>query len=408
MIARFFLLLPLAWRNLWRNPRRTIITVLVVSVGVWSILSLSIVLEALAASSRDTTLKLMTGEGQIHAIGYRDDPTVAHRMPPPDRRLAHVLQSSDVRAYAVRVRVSAIVQSEYKTLPVTLVGVTPAAERRMSMIPHQIAAGRYLNGPHDESIVLGRNLAARLKTQTGRRVVLMVQGTDGRLHERAFRVAGLFTGPLHAEDDFVFTGVATAQSVTGIGKDISEIAFLAVNTDAVPRVIAALRKAAPNRDVESWKQLAPLPFAISAYVDLVLAIWLGIAVSAVTLGIVNTQLMAVLERTREFGLLQALGMKPRWVLVEVALETVWLNSIGVVAGMAAAIAFVHAFPGGLDLGLLARGAEIFGGSRVLDLQVNGADFLRYSAIVWGLGVLATLWPALRAAMINPIEAMSHT
>jgi ABC-type lipoprotein release transport system permease subunit len=408
MITRARLLLPLAWRNLWRNPRRTIITVLVVSTGLWSVLTLAVVLHALSASSRDTTLKLMTGEGEIHAAGYRDDPTAAHRMPPPGAVLARMLHNPDVESFAARVRVSAIIQSEYKTLPVTLAGVVPADERKMSVIPSQIAAGRYLNGPGDSAIVLGRDLATRLKTRVGKRVVVMTQSASGQLAERSFRVVGLFTGPLRAEDDFIFTGIQTAQAFAGIGNDISEIAFNATNDAALPGLINALHRTAPNLDVQSWKELAPLPFAITAYVDLILVIWLGIAVSLVTSGIVNTQLMAVFERTREFGLLQALGMRPRLVLLEVALESMWLNSLGVALGVTAAIASVAAFPNGLELGFLARGAEIFGGGDVLHLRVSPADFIQYSLLIWVLGVAATLWPARRASKVSPVEAMSRT
>jgi ABC-type lipoprotein release transport system permease subunit len=399
------LLVPLAWRNLWRNPRRTIITLLVVSVGLWSILTLSVVLEALSASSRNTTLQVMTGEGQIHAPGYRDDPTAAHRMAPPSQRLARVLSSAD--RYVARVRLSAIVQSEYKTLPVTLVGVTPLAERRISVIPGQIVTGHYLNGPNDAGLVLGRNLAKRLKTRIGKRVVVMTENADGRLAERAFRIVGLFAGSVRAEDEFVFTGIVPAQAFTGMGNQISEISFFATSDSALPGVIAALRKAASQLDVQSWQELAPLPYAVSAYVDLIILIWIFIAVSLVTMGIVNTQLMAVFERTREFGLLQALGMRPIWVLLEVALETMWLNSIAVAVAVGAAIGLVQSFPD-LDLGFLARGAEIFGGDHLLHLHVSVGNFVRYSLIIWLLGVIATLWPARRASKVSPVKAMGRT
>lgn len=407
MMENLRLLLPLAWRNLWRNPRRTVITLLVVSVGLWSILALAVVLEALSASSRDTTLKLMTGEGQIHAQGYRDDPTIAHVMSPPDRGLAKMLRTPAVQAYAMRVRVSAIVQSEYETLPVTLVGATPADERKISVIPAQITSGRYLRAPDDTAIVLGRDLARRLKTRIGKRVVVMSENGDGHLAERAFRVVGIYTGSRRAEDEFVFTGIRTAQTFTGIGDKISEIAFDSNDRTRLPDLIAELRRAAPNLDVQSWQQMAPLPYAVSAYVDLILAIWLGIAVSLVTLGIVNTQLMAVFERTREFGLLQALGMRPRLVLLEVALESMWLNSLGIAVGAAFAVASVGAFPNGLDLGFLARGAEIFGGGHLIHPRVVVTEFVFYSLLVWSLGVLATLWPARRASKVSPIEAMGR-
>ncbi|MDE3114983.1 MAG: ABC transporter permease [Pseudomonadota bacterium] len=406
-MAKLRMLLPLAWRNLWRNPRRTIITMLVVTVGLWSILTFAVLLRAWSASSRDAAIRLMTGEGQVHAQGYRDDPTSAHRLPPPDAGLMAVLRSASVTVYAPRVRVSAIVQSEYKTLPVTLAGVVPGNERRLSVLPSQVVGGRYLTGPNDIGVVLGRNLARRLKTRVGKRVVVMAQAADGHLAERAFNVVGLFAGPQTAEDEFVFTGIGTAQGFTGIGRDLSEIAFDVRDDDALPVVLAALKKAAPGDDIQSWMTLQPLSYAVSTFFNQFVLIWLWVIFVLMAFGIVNTQLMAVLERTREFGLLQALGMRPRLVLLEVALESVFLVGLGVVLGVALALATVWAFPKGLDLGFLARGAELAGAGHILYPVIEPSDFVDYSLIVWVLGVMATLWPARRASKVSPVEAMSH-
>jgi ABC-type lipoprotein release transport system permease subunit len=407
MIGRLRLLVPLSWRNLWRNPRRTIITVLVVSVGLWSILTFAVLLRAWSESSRDTTLKLMTGEGQIHATGYIDDPTVDHRMAPPGDALARVLNSPAVEAYAPRVRVSAIVLSEYKTLPITLAGVVPAEERKLSVLPHQIALGRYLAGPTDIGVVLGRNLALRLKTRVGKRVVVMVQDAHGKLAERAFQVVGLFAGPEQTEDEFAFTGLETAQTFASIGNDISEIAFDAESDEALEPLLADLRQAAPGLDIQSWKTLAPLAYAVSSFFDDFVMMWLWVMFAMMAIGIVNTQLMAVFERMREFGLLQALGMRPHLVLMEVALESTFLIGIGVLIGAALAIASVQAFSNGLDLGFLGRGAELVGAGRILYPRVHPGDFVLYSAIVWALGVIATLWPAWRASRVSPVLAMAR-
>lgn len=405
MIGRLRLLLPLAWRNLWRNPRRTVITVLVVSVGLWSILVFAVLLSAWSDSSRDTTLKLMTGEGQIHHMGYRDDPTVAHRMAPPAGALAKILASPAVTGFAPRVRISAIVQSEYKTLPMTLAGVVPADERRLSVIPTDIAVGHYLDGPRDTGIVLGRNLAKRLKTRVGKRVVVMAQDKNGKLAERAFRVVGLFTANQQTEDEFAFTGIETAQAFTGIGQDISEIVFDAASDETLPSLLANLRKAAPGLDIQSWKTLAPMAYAVSTFFNEFVMMWLWVMFALMAIGIVNTQLMAVFERTREFGLLQALGMRPRLVLFDVALESGLLIGIGVLFGIVLAAISVHAFPEGIDLGFLGRGAELVGAGRILYPRVNAPDFVLYSTIVWGLGVIAALWPARRASKVSPVEAM---
>ncbi|PQA85964.1 ABC transporter permease [Hyphococcus luteus] len=401
------LLLPLAWRSLWRNPRRTIITVLVVSVGLWSILVFAVLLEAWSASSRDTTQKMMTGEGQIHAAGYLDDPTIANRMAPLEGALADILKSDAVKAYAERVRVAAIMQSEYRTLPITLTGVAPAKERAVSVLPDKVSKGRYLENAEDDGIVIGRNLASRLKTRVGKRVVVLVQDTKGELAERAFKVVGVYAASQQIEDEFVFTGLDPAQKLIGAGSGISEIVFDSSDAEALPSLVDKLRAAAPALDVQSWETLKPLAYAVSTFFNEFIMMWLGVMFAMMAIGIVNTQLMAVFERTREFGLFQALGMRPRLVLMEVALESTMLIGIGVVIGAAFAVLSVMAFPGGLDLGFLGRGAELVGAGRVLYLSIDISDFVRYSFIIWALGVCASLWPAWRAAHVSPVMAMAR-
>ncbi len=401
------LLVPLAWRNLWRNPRRTLITLVVVAAGLYSILCFAALLEAWAVSSRDTALNLMTGSGQIHARGFLDDPTVARRMPAPDPRLVRVLGEPAIAVWTKRVRVPAVVQSEYETLPLTLVGVEPQRERTISVIPARIAAGRYLGGAADGGVVLGRHLAERLKTRVGKRIVVMAQAADGSLAERSYDVVGLFGGNREAEDEFGFTGLRTAQGMLGIGDSISEISFDVPHETQLPAVVAALRHAAPNLDVQPWTVLVPLAAAMQGFMNAFVYIWLWVMFVLMAIGIVNTQLMAVFERMREFGLLEALGMRPRLILGQVLLESVMLVGLGVAIGLAAAAATIGALHGGIDLGFLARGAEFFGAGHVLYPKLAPSELVELSALIWVLGTLVALWPARTAARSNPAEAMTH-
>lgn len=401
------LLVPLAWRSLWRNPRRTVITLIVVAAGLYSILCFAALLEAWAQSSRDTALKLMTGSGQIHAQGYLDDPTVSRRMPAPDAALRAALASSAIDAWAERVRVPAVVQSEYKTLPLTIVGVDPGSEQKLSTIPHEIAAGRYLSGRADAGIVLGRHLADRLKTRIGKRVIILAQAADGTLAEQSYRVIGLYAGNREAEDRFAFSGIQAVQRMLGMGSAVSEISFDVPDEQQLGGVLGALKKAAPGLDVRSWTDLSPLAAAMDAFMKAFVYIWLWIMFVLMAIGIVNTQLMAVFERVREFGLLQAIGMRPRLVLAEVLLESAMLIGVGTLIGMATSAATIAAFQGGIDLGFLARGAEFFGAGHVIYPQLAASQFVELSALIWALGVLVALWPAVKAARSSPVEAMSH-
>lgn len=401
------LLLSLAWRSLWRNTRRTAITLLIVAVGMWSILAFTMFLDAWTRSARDAALRLLTGEGQIHAAGYQDDPGIDRRFAAPQGALARTLARASITGWAPRLRVPAVIQSEYRALGVTFLGVVPAKERIVSDLPGEIETGRYLAGADDAAVILGKHMIARLKTRVGKRVIVMSQAADGHLAEQAFVVAGAFGGADGPQDQFAFTGLKTAQTMLGADDALSEISFDVADDAALPVAIAALRRAAPALDSEPWTQFAPIAYAMDRISGTYVAIWLAIMFVLMAIGIVNAQLMAVFERTREFGLLQALGMRPRLIVLQVALESALLIGIGIGLGDASAWLTVLPLGHGIDLGVLAAGSERFGGGRVLYPHLGAADVAVDSAVVWLLGIVAALWPARRAAETDPIEAMSH-
>jgi ABC-type lipoprotein release transport system permease subunit len=474
-MRKLALLLPLAWRSLWRNPRRTLITLVVIAVGMWSILIFDVMFAAVGQSSRDQALKVMTGEGQIHAAGYINDPNVTYSFPFPTGALLGVLNSSQIEAWTARVRVPAILQSEYETRPVTLAGVSPASEARISILPSSIAAGRYLAGDSDAGIVLGRDLVTHLKTRLGKRVILMTQAKDGHLSQQGFVIVGIYGATQPVEDEFVFTGRATAQTLLGIGSDVSEISFDARPEGALDTVVAELKQAwtadrpdanlstnhhgpiqsghpasrarlwptavghlreqtsqrsntpgwpafaghgelrgsGPGHgeyvalDIEPWTQFSPIAAAIESVSSTYTAVWLLIMFVLMAIGIVNTQLMAVFERTREFGLLQALGMRPSMIVFMVSVESAMLVGLGVAAGIGLAALTLAPFSHGLDLGFLASGIDRYGLGRFLYPKLDPAIAIGPGLTVWVLGILATLWPARRAARTAPVVAMAQ-
>lgn len=402
------ILFPFAWRNLWRNKRRTLITLLVVAVGVWSILAFNSIVRAWADSTLAGSLKNMTAEAQLHAPGYLDDPDMAHNFPGPSGQLQTQLNSATIAAWAPRVRTPAIVQSEYETLPITLVGMLPQRELGVSFIVDAVTEGESLHDGDDDGVLLGRHLAERLRTRVGKRVVIMANDANGKLVERGARVKGLFSALRGMEDGFMFTGLHAAQRFLHAEGRLSEIALMTVPQSPLDAVLQRLRDAAPQLHVQSWAQLQPITKGIHDLTEGFIYVWLWVMFVLIAIGVVNTQLMAVFERTREFGLLQALGFRPGWVMLEVMLEALQIIGFGVFSGALAAYLTVNALQGGISLGVLAAGADFLGTERVLYPRLDSTEFVITIVVIWGLGVLTALWPARRAVRFNAIEAMRST
>lgn len=403
----FKLLGPLAWRNLWRNPRRTFITLIVVVIGIWSILLFSAFITAWSQSSRDATLKLLIAQGQIHAQGYLDDPNVDHLMSPPDDGLKAALNAPAIAHWVSRLELPAVVQSEYKTLPATVLGVDPAREAEISSIPSKIVEGRYLSGTEDDGVILGVNMVKRLKTALGRRVILMITGKDGNLEERSFDVVGVYDADTDFEDTYAFTGRQAMQDMVGVGDAISQISFEVPKKEDLPGVIKALQAAAPDLDTRPWRKLSLLLAAIDSSMAGVVYIWLSVMMVMISIGIINTQLMAVFERTHEFGLLRALGFKPRYVVWLVTFESVLLIGLGVLIGTALGALTIYALKGGVDLSAFGQALEAFKAGNTLYFRFNPSDYMLFPPLIWVLGVAVALWPSWRAARIAPVEAMRH-
>lgn len=401
------LLLALTWRNLWRNPRRSLLVMLAVAVGLWSIVDFTALMQAWARSTVTARLRTLTGEGQIHRPGYLADPSVRHRMAPPVGALRARLDSSPVAAWAPRVRVPAVARSERAALPVTLVGIEPPRERNLSFIGDPVIRGRPLHDAADGGVLIGRKLAQRLKTGVGKRIVLLSEADDGRLAERGFRIVGIYAAAQRTESEFVFTGLHAAQRMLAIGDGISEISFTLRDRRQLGGFLQTLRRAAPALDIQSWRTLQPLTEAMAQFVESFNDIWLGVMAVLVVFGVVNTLLMAVYERTREFGLLQALGLRPHLIVLQVLLESACLTAFGISIGTVGGVATIAWFHGGLSLGFLAGGAEWLGAGRIMYPRLNGQELLRAALLMWTLGVAASLWPAWRAARHSPVAVLGQ-
>lgn len=405
--ADLTLLSTLAWRNLWRHTRRTAVMLFALALGVWSMVAMAAIVRGSMEQHIRKEILNLTGHVQIHAPAYRDDPAVEHRFLPVPA-LERVLQQKPVTAWSTRVRVPAVVASERESAGVTLVGIDPARERGLSFIPGAITEGRYLESPDDPGILLGRKLAEQLETALGRRVVLMSQDANNQVAERGFRVVGVFDAdPQAMEIGYLFIGRDIAQQMLKIGTEVSEIALMTPDRDRLQPWLSALRGKAADLDVAPWTEVQPLLVLTEKVNNVVLLIWFAVVFAAMSFGLINTLLMAVFERTREFGLFQALGMPPRFILGQVLFESLILLGIGLILGNTLGWLNVYWLKDGIDLSAFAEGLEMVGVSPVIYPALSAADVVTANLLVVVLGIAASLYPAWRASRHVPVEAITR-
>jgi len=398
----------LAWRNLWRNHRRTVIMLSAITLGVWAMIAMTAMIRGMVDGMILDSIETLPGHVQIRHPGYSDDPSIEKTVAEPAGALLQALEMPEVVAWTTRVRAVAVVTSERDSRGVFLLGVIPDGERELSFIADDIVEGRFLESPDDPGIVLGRKLVDRLETKLGRRVVLMSQDPDNELADRGFRIVGIFKSKLSAyEDGFVFAGQETVQKMLRIPGRVTEIAVLGDNYRDVGGLTGLLGNAVPaDAEVLPWFELDKYLGSMLPMMDGFVLVWIVVVFLALSFGLVNTLVMAVFERVREIGLMLALGMKPAMIMSQIIIESLLLLAIGLLIGDALAWLTMQWLADGLDLSIVADGLDRFGMSTTLVPALQARDVVMANVTVLILGFLASLSPAWRASRYNPIEAIT--
>lgn len=408
-MERLGLYFLLAWRNLWRHKRRTIIMLLAIMIGVWMMLITAAFATGMIGQQLDDAVKNLTGHIQIHHPKFRDDPVITHSMNFSDQALEQRMQVTGIDHWGRRVRLPAIVNSERDSAGVILVGVEPEKERGLSFIPESIIHGRYLDDANDPGIIIGAKLAEKLETSIGKRIVLMSQGSDNNLADRGYRIVGLYRSEITANElAYAFTGLHTAQAMLRMENEISEVVAVIKDQEQLESITQELSSRFPVYEVVSWKTILSLMVASIAIYDSYMIIWYLIVFIAMSFGIVNTILISVYERTRELGLFQALGMQPKDIIVHILMEAMTLLFVGLAIGNILIIITLIYFSSGVDLSAFSKGMDAWQLSSVIYLSVDAKDFLTVNFLVLILGLITSLYPAQRAAKMQPIEAITRS
>jgi ABC-type lipoprotein release transport system permease subunit len=398
----------LAWRNLWRNHRRTGIMLLAIILGTWAMIFMTALMRGMVSQMVSDGISALPGHVQVHHPDYRDDPSIANLIPVSDSVLSERFANAELRQWATRVRVPAVITSEYDSRGVTLIGVDPALEDGMTFVQYDDVDGRFLEGPADKGVVIGQKLASILNTEVGKRIVLMSQDPQNEIADRGFRVVGLFSASVTSfEEQFVFAGKETIQGMLRIGDQVSELAVLGDDYRDVEAVYVTTSGLVDDGVVvERWTELDTFLGTMLGVMDGFVLVWIVVIFLALSFGLVNTLVMAVFERVREIGLMLALGMRPINILGQIILESLLLLAIGLAVGTVLAWATVQPIKEGIDVSIVGEGMDMWGMSSILIPELLLSDVVLANVVVLVLGFFASLSPAWRAANYEPIEAIT--
>jgi putative ABC transport system permease protein len=404
------LMLRLAWRNLWRQPRRTWLTAgAMVFSNILLVFMISVQF-GMYQMMIDNTLAVFTGHMQVQASGYKDDQKMRQVVPAAENLAAKLRQELGLPNVSARGNAFALLSSEERSFGVRVIGVQPDFEPDVSSIPGLLQQGRYLQPDDAEAIVIGSVLARNLRVVPGDELTLLGSGLDGSFAAAVLDVVGIYESGIADLD----RGIAQMplnyfQEVFFMGDAAHEVVVVTSDLSAVAGVMAAVNEQLPADSglvVHDWDALQPsLQQAIKA--DIAGAWFMyGVLVILVAFSVLNTVLMSVLERTREFGIIMSLGLTPGRIGRLVVLETLVMGLLGLVLGV---------LLGGLltvwvgQTGFSFPGMEEMAGKFNVPDRIYPAPSLLSMFIGPGVvfigTMLASLYPAIRINWLHPVEAM---
>ncbi len=400
----------IAWRNLWRNRRRTALALAAIGLSQALVLLYGGILEGYADWMLDVITGPMLGHVQVHAPGWRKDRAMDRTLPDVDVALAALRRDPDVAEAGARLYAPALAAKGEQGFAVLVVGLAPREERGRAGLLASAAAL-----PGGKGVVVGRALAAQMGLRPGDEIAIVGQGADGSLANDLYRVRGVVSTPVDQVNRLgVLMDLGEAQSLFAMPGAAHEIVIRARDpkrAEAVAARAARLPELA-GAEVLDWKRLAP---ELVGLIDLVRAEWgfiLVLVFAAAAAGVANTMLMATFERTHELGMLLALGTRPGRIVRLVVAESLALGVTGALLGSvlgAAVVAWTHRT--GLDFSKLAAGSPTqlsFAGMSIpmtFYPRLDPAHVAEGIAAVVVTSLLASAWPAARAARLQPAQAM---
>jgi len=402
--------LSLGWRNIWRNKRRTFISMSAVGVGLVLVLLYSGLFAGMLGDAKNQLDNVGMGHVEVYAKGFRPKQNVTDTMPAPTWiQQAALPQGAEV---GVRVLTRGLASSAHGSEPVQVLGVDFTKEPAVSAHLRHLPQGALPQADDERGVIVGDKLAEALKLKVGSKLRVMVQRADGEMGANLFRVRGVFHSIVASLNKRqVYVTQAAARTLTGLPDGVvHQVVIQLPEAGESDAVAARVTQATGGQDeVVTWAQLLPIlkkmedltnsiVFAIAAFVYLL-----------VGLGILNTMLMSVLERTREFGVLMSVGTRPSKVVSLVLSESFWIATVSVLLGVALG-GWLTWYFSHHAITLFAKSGESMelGGAALSTQMYTRFDIgtvVRASLYVYVMALVVGLYPAFRVSRLTPAEAL---
>jgi putative ABC transport system permease protein len=406
-------LLRMAWRNVWRNGRRTAIAFIAIALGLTLMLFFDGLFGGAKQAIYGNTVKLQGGNVQVHAPGYREK---AKRMPllplvDADTVAQAARGQPGVVAAAQRIETSGMVSSREGTFPVVITGIEPDREAPVSLIAENVTQGRYLTSEDEDVLLVGAALASNLEIAVNDRVTLVGRATHEQMRRRTVTVVGIYDlGIAEVEKRMVYVSLLEAQTLFDLRGQATEVAVYLERVGQEPPAVEALQAVLPGYEVDAWDTLDPSTKQTMEMEDQIMGIFGLVILLIAGVGILNLMLMAVFERTREIGILAAMGLKRREIVVLFLLEGVLIGLLGALVGVALG-GLVTAYFGHFGLEWAQESSDyselaaLLGGRIYFRVEID--VLLERAATVAIIAALASLYPAWQASKREPAEALHY-
>jgi len=421
------LLVKIGWRNLWRNPRGTLLTALALGMGLTLLLVSLGLLDGSHDQMIDNGVRFGTGHVVIQAAGYQDSGSQALLLPVQVASEAEAFlragaMQHEARGVSPRLLASGLMSSAVNSDGVRIMGVIPKEERAVSLIPQRIVQGSYLADDQQSGVVIGADLARKLAVKVGAKVVVMTQAVQspameaanaggGEMQSALLRVAGIFrTGIPEIDAHIIQVPLADAQALLGVPDRVTQVAILLNREGNSVMVAEGLRKQFTGVPVEilPWREAMPPLAQLFVLDEAFNYVMNGVVLTMVGLGILNTILMRVLERRYEFGLCSALGLRPKQLAIMIIGESLALTSVSLVFGLLLGLSVQRYFAtSGLDLRWFFRSslptALVF--DPIIYAHLSFSRIASSVGIVFVTATLISFYPAYKAARTKLPDAL---